>query len=446
MKTERELITRAARAWEPKELSIDDLVRRRDRKERNLRLGALVVGLAITISLAASGVAILRSDAVPADQRTTPTDFRRDGEFIVFAPSTTGAGWDLAAQDPETGDVRTIVETNGIADCVAEDQPCTTFIKEAEWSADGRWVAFRVTNRSIYGEPLPCGPTVGLWVATADGEPRQLTTPCDKPPSSPDVPIEEMWAWSSADDRLAYVRIDGETDELFLIDPSDGTRTSLGTGDVAPDYVAAIVEGRPGDWSRLASSLAWSPDRSQIAYVDGTSLYTVNVEDGERSLLSDAFGLKIIGIDWSPDGTQLMVHDWDRNLVDTVRVMNADGSDPHVLVHDEKAEVREASWSPTGDRIVYEFGLHGMELRTVAPDGSDPVKVFDRSGGCPTDSDDTRPVWAPDGTQVAYNDCGAWMVANADGTGMPQPIDYLVWRAWYSSGLAWWDLAGIAPI
>ncbi|HEU4355096.1 MAG TPA: hypothetical protein VFT27_05855, partial [Actinomycetota bacterium] len=237
MKTERDLITRAARAWAPTEPSLDDLVRRRRRKERNRRLGAILVAAAITLSLAASGIAIIRSEGVPADQPTTPDTFRRDGEFIVFARST-GAGWDLAAQDPESGDARTIVETDGIVDCVVADEPCTTFIKEAEWSASGRWVAFRVTHRSLYGEPLgSCSPTVGLWVATPDGDPRQLTTPCEEPPSAADVAIEEMWAWSPHGDRLAYVRIDGETDELFLIDPADGTRTSLGTGDVAPDYV-----------------------------------------------------------------------------------------------------------------------------------------------------------------------------------------------------------------
>jgi hypothetical protein len=74
---------------------------------------------------------------------------------------------------------------------------------------------------------------------------------------------------------------------------------------------------------------------------------------------------------------------------------------------------------------------------------SNPVKVFG-SYGCPPA--DTAPVWAPNGTQVAYNACGAWVVENADGTGEAQPIDELVWRSWYSGGLTGWDLAQIGQV
>lgn len=36
------------------------------------------------------------------------------------------------------------------------------------------------------------------------------------------------------------------------------------------------------------------------------------------------------------------------------------------------------------------------------------------------------PVCAPNGTQVAHDACGVWVVANPDGTGEPQPVDELV--------------------
>lgn len=42
---------------------------------------------------------------------------------------------------------------------------------------------------------------------------------------------------------------------------------------------------------------------------------------------------------------------------------------------------------------------------------------------------------APNGTQVAHNACGVWVVANADGTGEAQPIDELMHRSWYRGGL-----------
>jgi hypothetical protein len=59
------------------------------------------------------------------------------------------------------------------------------------------------------------------------------------------------------------------------------------------------------------------------------------------------------------------------------------------------------------------------------------------------ENQDALPVWAPNGTQVAYNACGEWVVENADGTGEAERIDKLVWRSWSSSGLSGGDLAGI---
>ncbi len=172
-----------------------------------------------------------------------PTELRRDGEILVFVRE--GTGPDLAAQDPETGDARKVVETDGIVDC--PDYPgCTSFVKTAEWSSDGRWVAFEVSFDSLEGMPHgPCGPTAGLWVQSAIGEPRQLTTPCEATPDAEG--IDALWAWSPVGDRLAYARVDGETDELFVIDPSDGRLISLGT-----------AEGN-------VTALGWSPDGTRIA-------------------------------------------------------------------------------------------------------------------------------------------------------------------------------------
>jgi Tol biopolymer transport system component len=383
---------------------------------------------------------------VPIDDPTpTPalSEFRRGAEFIVFEPLGTGLGWDLAAQDPETGEVRKLVETDGIVDC-SDTEGCSSFVESAEWSSDGRWLAFEVSNTSLDGPPLgPCAPTVGVWVTNALGELRQLTTPCDTMPPGSEVAVEEMWEWSPDGTRIAYAQIDGETDELFVIDPSDGGRTSLGTAGIPRD--GAAPPAMPG-WA-----LEWSPDGTRIAYVEGGSVSVVDVDGGERSLLADSF-VDIVEIAWSPDGTHILVHDQGRYRI---QVMNADGSDLHVVLEGEDA-CCETDWSPDGDRILYMlsvagpgeglYGLFDTEVWTVSPDGSNPIKVFD-SNGCDSGSTpDGLPVWAPDGTQVAYIACRVWVVANADGTGDAQPIDKLVWRSWKSGGLTEADLAQIGQI
>ena len=421
---------------------LGSLERRRHHREQVRRGSAAVVAIVIAL-VGLGGWFVIGRDAakVPVDD-PTPSAFRRDGEFIVFTPRATGSGWDLGAQDPATGEVRTIVETDGIVHGVDKcsfhhrpEGPCTNFIKEAEWSADGRWVAFEVTHVDLDGRRLaPCGPTVGIWVQGPSGVPRQLTTPCDTPSSASGVNIEEVWEWSPAHAALVYARIDGETDELFVIDPSDGTRTSVVTHNIDPSPLG------------LEPSLVWSPDGSRIAYVDGNSVYAVDVEGGEPSLLADSFE-DIIEIAWSPDATQILVHDQGRYRV---QVMNADGSDLHVVLEGEDA-CCETAWSPNGDRIVYMLsvsksgGRFDSQVWTVAPDGSNQINLFDSAscGGTRSTNTDSLPVWAPNGTQVAYLGCDGWVVENVDGTGDVQPIDQLQWRSWSSGGLTQQDIAGI---
>jgi WD40-like Beta Propeller Repeat len=409
-------------------IPFDQLVQRRDRKRRDQRIRAGVLGLAIAIAVAWLGINAIRSaPPVPADNPTpTPTaaELRRDGEIIVFEQLGTGPGWDLAAQDPETGEVRKIVETDEIVDC-PDLARCRSFVKVAEWSSDGHWVAFEVSFGSLDRLPYgPCRPTAGIWVKNALGDARQLTTPCDATPGAD--AIEELWTWSPVGSRLAYARVDGETDELFVVDPSDGRRASLGTAD--------------GD----LTFLEWSPDGTRIAYADGGSVYEVEVGGGERSLLADSFK-DIIDIDWSPDGTQIVVNDQGRYRL---QVMNADGSDLHLLLEGEDA-CCETEWSPDGDRILYMLsvartpheglvGIYDSEVWTVSPDGSNRIKVFD-SADCMTNPD-ALPVWAPNGTQVAYYACGAWVVASADGTDEAQPIDELMHDSWKGGGLSGGDL------
>jgi WD40-like Beta Propeller Repeat len=410
-----------------------------------------VLGLAIAVAVGWWGIDAIRSSPpVPADPTPTLPELRRGGEIIVFEPRGTGQGWDLAAQDPVTGEVRTIVETDGIVDC-PDPERCRNFVKSAEWSADGRWIAFDVAFVSLDGEPLgACGPTAGIWVKSVVGGPRQMTTTCDEPPPEGGLHLEEqgvMWTWSPVGARLAYTRVAGATDELFIVDPSDGRQTSLGNVGRGPDHV-----------------LEWSPDGTRIAYADrGSSVYAVEVDGGERSLLADSF-VDIIDIAWSPDGTQILVQDQGRSRL---QVMNADGSDLRLLFEGEDA-CCSTEWSPNGDRILYllsvirpgepPYGLFDSEVWTVSPDGSNAIKVFN-SDGCDMGAmgfvGDALPVWAPNGTQVAYNDCGVWVVANADGTGEAQPLGGttladlvvpLLHRSWNGGGLSQWDLALIGQV
>jgi len=418
-------------------VALDDLGDRHPRRPIVRTIGGIAAAVAV---LAALTAVVTRSGKEPSADETR--ELRVGEEVIVFDRLGSGAGWDLAAQDPETGEVRQLVASDGIVDC-QDTTRCTSFVRAAEWSADRRWVAFTVSAIDLDGRAMgPCVGTIGVWVKSAADAPRQLTTPCGAPSgqAGSDIGFEELWAWSPAGSRLAYVRVEQEQSELLLLDPSDGSQIPLGT---VPGQVA---------------HLDWSPDGTRIAYSDGGSVYEVDVDRGERSLLSDSFE-GIVKVAWSPDGSQILVHDKGRYRI---QVMNADGSDLHVVLDGPDA-CCDTAWSPQGDRILYFVSISRetdplfdfyVQVWTISPDGSNPTKVFDARSceALDTQRDDALPVWSPDGTQIGYHGCGEWVVASADGTGEPQPMGGymrrgldvpLLHKSWGGGGLTGQDLVQI---
>jgi Tol biopolymer transport system component len=402
---DRELFERASLRFDPPEGGLERLLRRRDRKRRNQRIGA--GALAIILALV-SFVALTRAFNTerPAAESPTPTDtaLRRNGE-VIKSTGDRPLARDLVAQDPVTGEVRTLVDAHDVTDRIGS----------AAWSADGRWVAFEILRCS------PQNPAAGLWVKNAGGESRQLMKCGAEAQFNGGV-----WAWSLVGAQLVVELPSADGDALVLIDPVTGDRTDLGeaVGDV--------------------TSLTWSPDGTRIAYAtlprSGSSIlrrgsvYSVGVDGGEHSLLASSVGYVYgIGsnIKWSPDGAHILI------AASEVYLMNADGSDLRPVV--EGGDVWGMSWSPDGTRFAYATFSGGREERqlqiwTQRPDGSAPSLLFEsapapfKGGG--------SPVWSPDGTQIAFSEYttrwkeAVWLVANADGTGDAREIDELRYLSW----------------
>jgi Tol biopolymer transport system component len=145
-----------------------------------------------------------------------------------------------------------------------------------------------------------------------------------------------------------------------------------------------------------------SPDGSRVVFMGTRGLYSIDAQSGRRTLLSSDDVLE----GWptfSPDGTQIAylkgVEGIDYH--NRVWVMDADGSDAHQIVAEDRIPTRIASglaWSPAGDRIA--LGLWGVRgnrstsvIYTFAPDGSGLTRVI---------NDGIMPYWSPDGSQIAY--------------------------------------------
>ena len=418
----RELLEREGATVDLEHGHFERMLRRRDRKRRNQRIGAGVLAIILALVTFVAMTRAFEAAKRPADG-SHPRTFT--GMVIRYTGNPYERGGDLVAQDPNTGEVFTVLEC-----CDSAGLKGKHGIEWAAPSADGRWVAFQELSRCI-------DRAGGLWVANWTDEPRLLTGRCLENPASADG----TWAWSPTGSRLAAI----EAGQLILIDAATGDRTELGktTGDV--------------------TSLAWSPDGSRIAYGTvpaGTgdwtinkvraSVYSVDVRSGDHALLANVIGgvpggEEGSGIRWSPDGRRIAVLGGITEA--RLYLVEADGSGAELLTEGVNiAHVLGSpnlDWSPDGTRIAYATLIQDrdrLQIWNGSPDGSTPVLVFDPTSSPGKFTLSGGPVWSPDGTQISfrYDPTGhekGWLVANADGTGAAHEIDelqYLSWRGgWY---------------
>jgi Tol biopolymer transport system component len=391
---------------------LEGIERRRARKQRNRRIREGAVGVIVALATAAALARSFGSDRVPAD-RLPPLGA---GEVLTVRNEGLAARiGDLIAQDPDSGETRTIVKESALPPREGTPKEITS----AAWSPDHRWVAFRAS---------------ALWLAdTVGGAPRQL---------NPDQGWDP-WAWSPTEDKIAVVN--GR--HVTLFDAATGRETDLGNAGPEDNEGVAV------------HNLVWSPDGTRIAYDGGPgwgTVYSIDVESGEHSLLvrQPAGTGQIKDIDWSPDGAHVAItyEDASREGAEALYLASADGSHARLV---DRTSARPwpvftpgksvgTAWSPDGSRLAY-TSLSGsgdsqvLQVWTVPADGSAPSLVV--SPCCLVDAPGLGPVWSPDGSQVAFAtlDSSAhgyslgdirYLVVDADGTGDPIQIDDLVYQSW----------------
>jgi Tol biopolymer transport system component len=148
----------------------------------------------------------------------------------------------------------------------------------------------------------------------------------------------------------------------------------------------------------LASSPAWSPDSSRIAYDDQGvgEIWSIAADGSAAKRLALASG----GARWSPDGKSIGFFSWrdfpGQEQRNELHVMAADGSQ-QVRLTDNDAEDVEPTWSPDGTRIAFTSSRDGNpDIYVVAADGSGERRLT-------TDpAPDEGPAWSPDGSRILF--------------------------------------------
>lgn len=318
---------------------------RRDRKRRNQRIAAGVVGIAVFVV----AVWILTSGGW-FDRTQTFED--------VHGWIALRSGEDLLAVDP--ADPGETISLGSFHACPFQGylNPCGDG-DPVGWSRDGTRLLVSIRIE---------GSGSSLYVLGDDGSRTRLSN-------------ETHWGAFSPDGSQVVLSRGHPRRGPYLVDADGGTPRSLADPCPGQEVQGKLIEGC-GEPAPEAA--AWSPDGFTIAWLDfgeGTIpgvghenfLSFVNpdgteLREGVADLPGTFGGYSLV---WSPDGSQLafwMADDDDRNA--QIFVINADGTGLRQVTHE--GENHWPTWSPDGSRIAF---VRDGALYTMASDGTDVQRV-----------------------------------------------------------------------
>jgi Tol biopolymer transport system component len=388
-----------------------------------------------------------------------------DGKNIAFA---------LSGSDDDSCTIYAMnVDGSGHRNAVANLDGCYS-INSLSWSPDGKKIAF---------EGSIALNAVDIWVLDVADEqgvtdqPRQLThTPVGW------WNIGPTWSPDSTEITFTHKATEEYDQSVYKIN-ADGSGETRLTHDLP-------FHGDPADppidptYSPMHSPV-WSPGGTKIAFVRGyrflenpdrysgdstlSSLIYVMGSDGSNpTVVKDFSSEQVSNLDWLPGWVDLLLAapvqaqeertasgkppsptggcKPDENPVgeiayqsdEDIWTMNADGSNPSRLTHNQAKEDTPA-FSPDGKKIAFvkevEVEAEGGSLSETPPHLVPKVVVMD-ANGCdqvvlplPEGEYAHEPSWSPDGQKIAFwsdpfsplENCRLF-ITNADGSGTPRRL------------------------
>jgi Tol biopolymer transport system component len=351
---ERERYELAFQQFHMPEPAWDRLVGRRDRKRRNQRIVAGVVGIAVFVAAVWAvtiGGSFNRTQQPAVQPTPTPTPPAgtapetaylidlNTGEMTPLPKSIAGCCYAVSPDGTmvaygsldDAGNTQAFIARLDGTDVqqVTQHGASAPF----DWSPDGAAIAYT----SGYEEDV----TNIFVLDLATGETSQVTN--EKPTTekcvgcgwqgaaypqfSPDGAsiVYEVYRGGGVGVDVRIVPVTGGKSVLLVDDAAlgtlspDGSMLIVGCGD---RFGGGICIGHADGTNlrKLVSGSAngpkWSPDGTRVAYNDGDDdkIFVVDVATGETTLVAKVSGPAQFGLEWSPDGTRIAYVDADKPI------------------------------------------------------------------------------------------------------------------------------------
>lgn len=336
-----DLLERAMRLFPPPERALEQVRHRQERRQRNRRLGASVIGLVIALGLIIGAATVIGSGQRPAN--TGPTG----PQPSTASPTIAFTAWDVPGGDPNHEQVY-IARPDGTVTQITHGANH----RAVTWSPDGSEL---IVLRGI----------TEIWSIAADGSsPVRLAKVGPNRFGTAEVHVH----FSPDGSMIAYQR----DRDLFVMDADGSDQTRI----------ASRLDELPG-----YADFSWSPDGSRIVFATGYrgigGLFTVRPDGTDLQPLGTGELARAEHPSWSPDGSKIAFVGFLTTYTESTFVVGLDGSDP-VRV----ASGYSPAWSPDGSKILVS---QNGSIFVVAPDGSRGVALV----GCALGHD-----WSPDGSQL----------------------------------------------
>jgi Tol biopolymer transport system component len=327
--------------------TVERFDRFRDRKQRNRRIGAILVAGALVVA----GLVVVSANMVGDDEGAIPAEPGVTGlegrlVFEVFSGGSTSQLYTIDAAGGPAASLGVPVDPG------------------AHWSPDGT----RILVTSTAGPAETATPIRPATVASdgsdfqlLDGvEDRSLNLNCS--------------AFSPNGNRLACQGYSDVTSGLYTVRASDG-------GDLR---AVGEVEGVPTDYSPDGDEILFlgedpdsgsSTDDAGTLFVVGTDGSNLRAVTAPNSVLAFSYAA------WSPDGQWIVFVGADGSLGN----VRPDGTEQHTIQLDPEAvgilvATGGATYSPDGEWIAFsarKAGQDNPDLYAVGPDGVEVMQITD---------------------------------------------------------------------